>query len=669
MSLWFLFLIAGLLVVLAGALAKALLLYRELQHARSQLGCEQSARQRVASELEQREQSYNDLFEHLNLGLFQTTVDGKLIRVNPALAAEAGYASPQEMINSVADAGRELYIPEFYLNPSCRADVLSWAAQNESPITYEADLQRKSGEQIRTSVALRLVGAAPGREPYLEGSIEDITERKRALEFVEAQRDLGIELSAASCLNQALPLCLDAAIYVAGMDSGEIYLWDSESGMALLAAGKGFRPACLSLVRSNAELSTTLLETVREPFYADYRECEIGQLGGCDATLGARAIIPIVHEGTRIGWLMVRSHALRSVPAFSRTALETIGSQIGSAIARLQAQEALTANQCELRTLFDSLNDFLLVIDPRGRILDANRALIERSGYTRQELQAMCITALYPLRLQLDGMVGGLMGGELNFISAPMVAKDGSVIPVETRLGIGNWDRQKVIIGLGRDLTERRKAEEQTASLREKTALLKEIHHRVKNNLQIICSLLSLQASRLEPGQPLHAFRESQARVRAIALLHEKLYQSRDLSRVEIGEYLGALAQDVLRAYSSRELQLRLDVEPAYLNQDTVMPCGLVVNEIVTNSCKYAFPDHRSGEIFLSVKPGEVGTLILRVGDNGVGLPPGLDPRKTTTLGLQLVDDMVYQLRGTWSVERSPGTTIEIIFPAERTES
>jgi two-component sensor histidine kinase len=242
------------------------------------------------------------------------------------------------------------------------------------------------------------------------------------------------------------------------------------------------------------------------------------------------------------------------------------------------------------------------------------------------------------------------------------------VIPVETKLGLGTWDGQRVVIGLGRDLTERRKTEEQTASLREKTALLKEIHHRVKNNLQIISSLLSLQASQLKGRLEREPFRESQAQVQAIAMLHERLYKTPDLSRIDFGEYLGALAGNILRAgrQSRNEICLRLEMEPVWLGQDAAMPCGLIVNELVTNSCKYAFPDDQPGEIYLSAKHAPDDKLVLLVGDNGVGLPPGMDPRNSTTLGLQLVDDMVSQLKGSWTVEPAAGTLVRIVFPAER---
>jgi PAS domain S-box-containing protein len=659
-----LLLLLGLLSVLGVAVAKAVAFYRRWELARAQAAASAQKCQRLEEALTRTANCYDGLFEHLGLGLFQTTLDGHLTRVNRALASNAGYESSEEMLESVEAADRRFYIPEFYQRASCRIDVLRRLAENSSPLSYEIEFPRKAGDPITAQVTLRLVdGGQAGF--YLEGSLEDVTERKRVLEYAEMQRDLGIQLSATSSLSQALPLCLQAAIRASGMDSGEIYLADSASDLTILAQCHGYRPECIAGLKSEARSNPEALRDIKAPSYDGGLPCEAGRRNGCERALGARAVIPILHETHVIGWLVMRSHAWQRVPAFSRTALETIAAQIGSSIVRLQAEEALVASQQELKSLFDSLNDFLVVVDNRGRILDANRAMIETSGYSREELRGMLVTSLYPLQLQLGAMSSGVLGEELSFVSAPLMTKDGRVIPVETRLGLGSWDGQSVIIGLGRDLTDRRLAEERSASLREKIALLQEIHHRIKNNLQIICSLLSLQARRLGDGPASVAFAESRARVRAIALLHEKLYQSRDLSRIELGEYLGALVEDVLRAYQKPEIRLRLQAAPAWLDQETVMPCGLIVNELVTNSCKYAFPESNSGEIYLSVDRVSEGEVCLQLADNGIGLPAGLDPRKTKSLGLQLVSDMVAQMKGTWTVASNGGTRYRITFPAK----
>ena len=665
-GLWAMILI--LTLGLAFAAAHAMRLNRRLKRSHLVLAQELQRRHRTEDALHQSEDRYRGLFEHLSYGLFQTRLDGQLIQVNPALAASAGYASPREMMASVDGDHWPFCIP-----PAQRAEVLSRVVEAEEPVSYEAQFRREDGEEICGRVTLRVVrdrreGGDGGS--YLEGCVEDITEARCAREFAAAQREMGSQLAVVSNMEQALRVFLQTAIRVTGMDSGEIYLVDRDSGAVVLATGNWFRPECPHRIRSHPDLLSKILNAVGQPVYSRHQKsCEVGQLDGCDATMRARAIVPIQRDDTVIGWLVVKSHALSQVPIRSRGALTTLAAQIGRAVSRMQAQEDLAASQSQLKALFDSLDDLLVIVDSQGYVLEANRAAIERLGYERQDLQGKRITEVLSPdpTTQPGALLPAILRGAPDLVCITLLTRNGTRLPVEVKFAMGTWGGQRVIIALGRDRTERLKAEEQAVSLQEKTALLKEIHHRIKNNLQVISSLLSLQASQLEPGQDTEPFLESQARVQTIALLHEKLYQAPDLCRIDFGAYLGALAEHILRAdrRPSADIRLRLETEPVWLCQDTAMPCGLIVNELVTNSCKYAFPGGGQGEICVSVKRAPGRKLVLRVEDNGVGLPANLDLRQVTTLGLQLVDDMVAQVQGSWTVESSGGTRFQIVFPAE----
>ncbi len=216
-----------------------------------------------------------------------------------------------------------------------------------------------------------------------------------------------------------------------------------------------------------------------------------------------------------------------------------------------------------------------------------------------------------------------------------------------------------------RDITERKRAEEQIeASLREKEVLLKEIHHRVKNNLQVISSLLYLQSRGVENDQALEMFRDSESRVRSMALVHERLYQSEDLARVDFAEYVRRLANYLFRSYgvNTNVIRLKINVEYVFLGVDMAIPCGLIINELLSNSLKHAFPDGRAGEIRVELRADGEGQFTLMISDNGVGFPKGLDFPDTKTLGLQLVNTLVNQLEGTIELDRRDGTTFEIAF-------
>ena len=216
------------------------------------------------------------------------------------------------------------------------------------------------------------------------------------------------------------------------------------------------------------------------------------------------------------------------------------------------------------------------------------------------------------------------------------------------------------------DITERKRAEERIkASLDEKDVLLKEIHHRVKNNLQIISSLLNLQSSKIEDLYALDILTESQNRVRSMALIHEKLYQSEDLAHIDFEEYLCNLTAYLLRTYSATAGSVRLNVraQSDVMGLDQAIPCGLIVNELVSNALKHAFPEGKTGEIQVRFHTYDRDRYILVVEDSGVGFPEDLDFRETDSLGLQLVLSLTNQLDGVIEMDRDAGTRFTIRFP------
>jgi two-component sensor histidine kinase len=220
---------------------------------------------------------------------------------------------------------------------------------------------------------------------------------------------------------------------------------------------------------------------------------------------------------------------------------------------------------------------------------------------------------------------------------------------------------------LVREQVLRRRLEAQLrASLQEKEVLLKEVHHRVKNNLQVVASLLDMQADTIEDRSIRTLFEDSQQRIQSIALIHESLYQSGDMvAQVNAADYLPRLSQQLFKAYRSPSdrLTLRVHAEPVRLAVPTAVPCGLLVTELVTNSFKHAFPDGLVGEIHITLRQDPTGACVLIVGDTGVGLPEGLDVRATESLGWQLVGLLTEQLRGTIELEGHGGTTVTITFP------
>jgi two-component sensor histidine kinase len=216
------------------------------------------------------------------------------------------------------------------------------------------------------------------------------------------------------------------------------------------------------------------------------------------------------------------------------------------------------------------------------------------------------------------------------------------------------------------ELESRKRAEEQLkVSLKEKEILLKEVHHRVKNNLQIISSLLRLQSDYIKDEKALTSFKDSQSRIRSMALIHEKLYQSKDLVRIDFADYIRDLTANLLRSYtaSSQVIDLSINAKDIWLTIDTAIPCGLIINELVSNSLKHAFPTtNAENRIEIDVHSSTDNKFALTVRDNGVGFPEDLDFQDTESLGLQLVCTFIEQLEGSIELDNTRGTTFIMAF-------
>jgi two-component sensor histidine kinase len=247
---------------------------------------------------------------------------------------------------------------------------------------------------------------------------------------------------------------------------------------------------------------------------------------------------------------------------------------------------------------------------------------------------------------------------------------DGTIHWVDTRSqtvfeGEGTARHAVRTVGAMVDITARVEAEEALRhSLHEKETLLREVHHRVKNNLQIIASLLHFQAKKVRDPEDLAAFSEGRNRLRSMILVHEKLYQSRDLSRIDFGSYIRALARDLQRSYltTGRNVGVRVTADTFALPIESAVPCGMILCELLTNVFKYAFPDGRSGTADVSVTAAD-GHMHLNVSDDGVGLPQDFDPEHSTSFGWQLIRNLTAQLGGTAEIVRGDGTQVAISFP------
>jgi len=323
------------------------------------------------------------------------------------------------------------------------------------------------------------------------------------------------------------------------------------------------------------------------------------------------------------------------------------------------------------RSLFDNSSDAIIICDVDEKVNSWNRSAERMFGWRAEEVKGKDISKLIipsEKYAKWENIVEDVISGkELTGIETVCRRKNGTSVDVSVTISLLSDADQKIIgmAGIIRDITERRHAEEQIrASLAEKEVLLKEIHHRVKNNMQVISSLLRLQSSYIKNKKYLDIFKESQNRIESMSLIHEKLYQSKDMARIDFNGYVRELINGLFQTYgvNSNNLALNIDIESISLGIDSAIPCGLIINELVTNSLKHAFPEGRKGEINVALHRDE-NRIELLISDNGVGIPKEIDFRKTESLGLYLVKILAEnQLQGEINLNRNRGTEFQIKF-------
>jgi PAS domain S-box-containing protein len=334
------------------------------------------------------------------------------------------------------------------------------------------------------------------------------------------------------------------------------------------------------------------------------------------------------------------------------------------------------------------------VDDPSWPILDCNEAFLAMNGFSRDELIGKSIDVVHENpdspagrqafleQLRREGRVENEITHE---------RRDGTNYPVHFLSTLVTLNGKQLVLGIDRDISERKRAEAEiqryrdhleelvaertaelhaanlqiSASLQEKEVLLKEIHHRVKNNLQVISSLLNLQSGYTDDEAAIALFTESRNRVHSMALIHEQLYRSADFTRVDFAAYTQELIRRLLVSYRAQAngIDLDLSFDEIYLDITTAIPCGLIINELVSNALKHAFPDGQSGTIEVEMQTVSEEGYRLIVRNDGVAFPAGVDFRNTDTLGLQLVNSLTRQLSGQIDLHTEEDTTFEICFP------
>ena len=646
----------------------------ELARINIELEKEISERKKAEGALHKSKEYAEKLIQTANVLIVGLDPEGNIVVFNEGAEQITGYAQEEllgkNLLTEVLPAGDYNYVREKFREWQEGKLLL--------PLTFESVIFSKSSVERFISWQINEIQEAGKTVGTICFGI-DITERVKAerevasrnQELFALHRISEIMLGAES-YDDAYQAIIEEICLATGFPVGAIELYDEQRGVMVTKGvtavpnfSEGLRetPLDRSVAWRAWENRKAVVETnaLSNPNFANFLTTELG--------VESVVSVPMIVNDRFLGALVLAHPASIDANENLLSLASSLTNDLAAFTYRIHMHAALEESEERYRKLVEHSPD-AIIVHSHGEIMFVNEAGLKLIGLKSEEdiIGKNFLDFAHPdSRPLLEERMRSLQQGaaDLPFVEERFFRKDGSVMDIEVSSVRFSFYGKSAVLTLARDITDRKKAEEQIrTSLKEKEVLLKEIHHRVKNNLQIVSSLLYLQSRKTNDQQVLSVLRESQTRVRSMALIHEKLYQCDDLANINLGDYIRSLTSYLFNSYgvASHMVKLAIHVDSAPLGLDRAIPCGLIINELVSNALKYAFPDGRRGEIVVDLARNGDGKLILTVKDDGVGLPKGMDITDTPSLGLQLVNTLVKQLDGTLEVDSTNGTAFSMVF-------
>jgi len=339
---------------------------------------------------------------------------------------------------------------------------------------------------------------------------------------------------------------------------------------------------------------------------------------------------------------------------------------------RLNIEKALKKNETLYRTLYTSAPEAIVIMD-KYSFIDCNEKALQLFKSTYEKFTKLTVFDISP-PLQPDGRnsnevakihINRALTGKPQVFEFLHITEEKTDVMMKINLRSYEINNKKYLMAIAHDISEQKKYEKQIEqSLIEKDILLREIHHRVKNNMAIISSLLNLKSNQINNDIVKNAIADSQNRIKSMALIHDHLYQSENISSINLKNYIQSLLEYLIDAYriQPRDIELSIECDDIPLSLDILIPFGLILNELTTNSLKHAFKDRSNGKISISLKKHDTEKVKFIYSDNGVGFPEELDAKETNTLGIEIIHNLTRQLHGNLDLNNINGTTYTIVF-------
>lgn len=599
------------------------------------------------------EDRYRLLFENNLAGVFRSEISGKVVEANQTMAEIFGYESPEDLKKTTAH--------DFYFSRKDREKYIEKLRLNGVLKNHHVKVRRKDGSEAWVIENVQIVKL--GGKEYIEGTLIDFTETKNIQHVLQES-----EQNYKSLIEHT---------------SAGIMIHD-EKGDAIYA-----NPAALKLigVASLNDLADKNIFSYVLPQYHDKirtRKDEIKK--GIDATfVPMQARMPdgrvidletktnhITYKGKPAIEVVIHDTAIQRQMERDKIRLqieeETTRELKREIASHIRTRQRLNANQKYVRLLIDSSLDMIFACDQDKKITEFNTSAQHVFGYGLKEVLGKHISMLCANAAECENTFNIVLQQGTYMCETEHIKKDGSKFIALVSSSILKNERGEILglMSISRDITRIKEAEEQLKkSVHEKEILLKEIHHRVKNNMQVISSILKLQSAYVEDKKTVELLNECRNRISSMAFIHASLYMKKDFANVHFADYVGNIATNLQQSYSSndKKIELKLDIPDFYMHIDDAIPCGLIINELLSNSFKYAFSDKKTGTIGLSVKNRQEN-VILAIWDDGKGISKNIDYKNTQSLGLQLVNSLVEQLSGKMELQSKPneGTKFVIEF-------
>ncbi|MCI4626971.1 MAG: PAS domain S-box protein [Candidatus Magnetoovum sp. WYHC-5] len=561
------------------------------------------------------EERFHRIFEDGPLGIYINSLDYRFIKVNAMLCKMVGYTEEELIALSFA----HITHPE---DVTIEMDMIEQVKRGKLPyLQLEKRYIKKDGSTVWVNLTATIIKDNTGTPLYYLAMSEDINKRKEA------------EIK--TMMMAKFPEENPNPVFRVSRQFNILYT----------------NKACIALFNSETcvRAQCTIYDVLTEYFkYAINEVFNTGNSKDIDMQIGDRTF------------------SFSIAPVSDINCVNVYGKDI-TEIA--QAKKALQESEERYRSIFQSNADAFLVFDNDGKIIDANHKACVLYGYSYNEMiNTTGKDIVEPKDYHIFGQFKEIAIGQWFTAEYVNICKDGTPFNVEVHGTSFMFGNSKCLLSIVRDTTQRKQMEILLKqSLEEKNILIKEIHHRVKNNMQIISSLLGLQVMAVKDEKYKEILQESQSRIKTMALVHEKLYQSEDLIRIDFKDYISSVLVDLINTFGehTHHIKITTDIESIFIEIDIAIPVALIINEILTNSIKHAFPDDRQGDISISIHNlncnNDYNTELI-IKDNGIGLPQNINMDNLSTLGLSLVTALSQQLDAYIDIKNENGTLFTMCF-------